>query len=231
MGAPLMRSESRHKSGRVIILLRGSWGRLLLILSLVGGFGGCETGVQAAKTTTRVLTISHTKKTAYHGRHGIIYGRPNLTRARYQMKRFTKTTWRGTKRAWIKRNGAKVLIVYVQAGPKRGWIYRHNLLTGPVPQSERRAAKILATNRAQKYWAAYRQFSAKGHPLTQRGSTFIAQSVYHRAKLTLKQYNQCRWGIYDYYQNAINHGWVSQKQGYHAERLALKHLLRGDYAR
>lgn len=98
-------------------------------------------------------------------------------------------------------------------------------------QSQIKSA-VLSTNSAQKYVDAYHQFSLKGHPKgLQRGSSPREKGFYAAVGLSKKDYWETWGGIYDYYGNAVEKGWITQSESEKAYGEAQDKLLAGDYAK
>lgn len=170
-------------------------------------------------------------KKLYHGKRGNVYSNAKLARVRYRMKDYKYTIWSVTKQAIVENNGRQASLSYIVSGKKKGWIYSKYLSAGKAQTKlAARSARILSTGSSKKYVTAYKHFSAKGHPLTQRGDSPIDSKTLKRSGFTDKQFRVRMWGMTDYYQNAINHKWVTEKQAAKAERAAFKNLTEGFYA-
>lgn len=204
---------------------------MLIMEFVLLSFFSVDIGVDASTTGVKVMSTAKISKTITHGRKGNVYSDAKLTKRYYQMKKYKHTTWYATKRATIKKDGKLSSLTYIKSGKRKGWIYSKYLIAGKAPKRVSRAAKILSTNNPKKYEAAYKKFTAKGIVLTARGGVPINKNAYRCAGLTLKEYKVFLWGIYDYYQNAINHGWITKKQGWKAEDIAHNKVLKGKYAK
>lgn len=92
---------------------------------------------------------------------------------------------------------------------------------------------ILSTDSTQKYVDAYKKFTLQGKSKgLQRGSGGPREKGFYAAiGLSKSDYNALSNGIYDYYGNAVDEGWITQRQSETAYIKAQKKLLPGDYAK
>lgn len=88
--------------------------------------------------------------------------------------------------------------------------------------------ELYSTDDYQKYIEAYNEFTMKGNPMPpeQRGSNPIPEE----AGLTPEEYNPIKWGIHDYYGNALNEGLLTEKEQQKLMAEAFDKLMKGAYS-
>lgn len=92
-------------------------------------------------------------------------------------------------------------------------------------------AYILSTKTAQKYIEANEEFTMKGNPKgLQRGSSTREKGFYAAIGLSKRDYWNIWSGIYDYYGNAADEGWITKAESVKAYTEAQRKLAAGDYA-
>lgn len=96
-------------------------------------------------------------------------------------------------------------------------------MTKAITQEE-----LYSTDDYQKYIAAYNEFTMKGNPMPpeQRGSNPIPEE----AGLTPEEYNPIKWGIHDYYGNALNEGLLTEEEQQKLMAEAFDKLMKGAYS-
>lgn len=91
---------------------------------------------------------------------------------------------------------------------------------------------ILSTDQSQKYVEAYEHFTKQGNSKgPERGNSPTTKDFLSAIGLTEQEFYSIWGGIYDYYGNAVEKGWITQTQADQATKAADKKLDAGDYAK
>lgn len=98
---------------------------------------------------------------------------------------------------------------------------------------EKKIQELTSTDDAAKYELAYQEYTEKGNPMPpeQRGMAPRASGFFESVGLSVEEYNDIFWGIYDYYGSAIKEGELTQENGTALTQEAHQKLNKGEYAK